>query len=185
MKKLFIISILFSSCIVKKDINTTDIISTKDYLQVAVSDYTNRYPFTNKDSVFEIFFVTDTSKCNVSELKCFKIEPMFDSCVLFEEDTIGGKSDHVYNQYLIQKDKVFLWIDTTKIINKETLDLMKSYNKLESIYEKETIINREYHKNQRCYSFCKDNFHKYKSSKFWRNKKRKPIHKWNCKSQVE
>ncbi len=185
MKKLFIISVLFSSCIVKKDINTTDIISTKDYLQVAISDYTNRYPFTNKDSIFKIFFETDTSKCNVSELKCFAILPMMQSCILFEEDTIGGKSKYVFNQYIIQKDKVFLWVDTTKVINKETLDLMKSYNKLKSVTEVETVMNVLFYKNQRCYSFCKDNFHKYKSSKFWRNKKRKPIHKWNCKSQVE
>ena len=177
--KYIIILFLFSSCFVNKNIKTEENFTNRDYINASINDYVRHDKLIENDSVFKIFVVTDTLKCGTS-LKCFKITPLVDKVILNEYDTIGAKSDVVYNQYLVKKNKLFLWIDPNETLNEETFEIMKKYNKVVKVSNNDVVTIVEFFENQRCYSFCENDLTDFKSSKYW-IKKRKPIHNRSCK----
>jgi len=128
----------------------------------AIIDYLNTSKINREFNVFQIFTVFkknlvgigingDTGKWQLGDIK------------------VGDNNKYFPTRFKVVKGKLFYWSDSTVIVTKKVINVMKKYNILDTIKYPDYVIIPEqtglYSKGEVDYYFCKTNYLKYKKVK--------------------
>ncbi|MCL6275438.1 hypothetical protein M3P19_15595 [Muricauda sp. 2012CJ35-5] len=160
-----LITVVFMSCSSYKDHLKTGN-SVVDARYNAILDFSNLNKVTKRHKVFNVNILIKESSNEEPYHQIF-ISPITNAYPMTQYDTIGSKSDLLYNDYRINKGVLFLWMDPEKRTNRKTLEVMSNFKKLDSSFLKKSdkayvFSTKEYPKDERTYFFCKSNISKYK-----------------------
>jgi len=93
-----------------------------------ITDFTHKSSLYKKNNVFYI---------SVNEIKSEKIIitvfPTQDKFLPEPEDTIGNNRGYLPTNFIEQGRKLFYWDDSTKVLTKEVVEILNTYNLIDSI----------------------------------------------------
>lgn len=135
---------LFASCVGYKKQLTKKIIDVEQARMIAIIDFANTYQtqeyYLEKrgGKPFDIFRIDDEIKSG--DIVVILITPAINGILPISLSNLIGKvpENNFPNRYKIIEDKLFVWKDSLTPLNKEILDVLNTYNILDS-----TDIKRE------------------------------------------
>ncbi len=129
MKNLIIIFILcFSiSCSSWKE-NLQQTGDENVVIHNVIADFTHKSSLYKKNKVFHV---------SIRDIKngiiVIGVLPSLDKFLPEPEDTIGNEKGYIPTNFIEQDGKLFYWRDSTKVLTKEAVEVLNTYNLIDSI----------------------------------------------------
>lgn len=137
---------------------TTDYDSTSEMIDIAIEDFSQITSLMKKDSAFYLH-TTDIGK-DVRVVSIMGTNKKF----LVDSNTISSRGS-IPARYKNISDKIFIWNDTTILINEAIIDTLESYNLIEYNFEGYIVAAQDRideTKKGANYYFCKNGGYNYK-----------------------
>ena len=176
----FLLILIHISCINPFDKNTKLGNDDTDKYKLAIYHF-KKTNFIKKDSVFIIRPINEKKEDNFVGIYV----SIYNYLLLRTDFKVDEKINYIPNSFLEMNGKLFVWNEPNKPFNKETLEVLAKYNKIDSsMYKYEMgigtledvplVATHDYSKKY-YYFFCKNDITKFKAIKGRRFPKEIPI----------